>query len=203
MQDIDFDFINNYLKNHNSLIFPTETIYGIWCDARSDRAVQRLLDLTYRPQDKGIITLCSSLQMIEEYAYIRYDLERKIIQKFMPWPLTIILDSRHILSSLVEQPNSTIWVRIPNHPIALALIRHYGSWLVTKSANISGRLPPINFDMIDPYFTTQGIMMIDGWSCPLCIASTIVHVIDEHHFTILREGSITHEDIDSFINANW
>ncbi len=201
MQDIDFDCINDYLKDNNSLIFPTETVYGIWCDARNDSAVQNLLNLTHRPQEKGINVLCASLQMIEEYAYIRYPLEKKIIQKFMPWPLTIILDSKHVLSWLVEQSNGTIWVRIPDHSIALDIIKQYGSWLATKSANASGHVAPVSFDMIDNYFCKKNVMMVDGGTCPLCVASTIVRVIDKNNFTILRQGSITEEDIRETIEV--
>jgi L-threonylcarbamoyladenylate synthase len=107
--------------------------------------------------------LCDSIEMIEAYATIRFESERKIIKKLMPWPLTIILDSKHVLSPLLEQSNGTIGVRIPDHNIALWIIRHYGHGLATKSANITGWVPPISIDMIDPYFIENEIMIIDGW----------------------------------------
>ncbi len=195
MQELDYKTIVSYLHLDHSLIFPTETVYGLWCNATSDRAVQNLLELTFRPQEKGITTLCNSIEMIESYATIRFESERKIIQKFMPWPLTIILDSKHILSPLLEQSNGTIGIRIPDHDIALWIISHYGHGLATKSANITGWIPPISTDMIDPYFIENEIMIIDGWVCPLRIASTIVRCSSDTEFEILRQGSITEGEI--------
>jgi len=201
MQELDYQIINHYLKSGKSLIFPTETVYGLWCDAMSDHAIQQLLELTFRPQEKGITTLCSSIEMIEDYAVIRFESERKLIQKLMPWPLTIILDSKHVLSPVLEQSNGTIGVRIPDHEIALSIIHQYGHGLATKSANITGWVPPISIDMIDPYFRENEIMIIDGWFCPLRIASTIVRCSSETEFEILRQGSITEEDIREVLNS--
>jgi L-threonylcarbamoyladenylate synthase len=195
MQYIDHSLINDYLKSWKSLIFPTETVYGLWCDATSDEAVTSLLSLTFRPQEKGITTLCDSSDMIEKYAIIRFESERKVITKFMPWPLTIVLESRHVLSPLLEQANGTIGVRIPDHEIPLSLIHHYWHGLATKSANITGWVPPVSTNMIDPYFIEQNTMIIDGWVCSLCVASTIVCFSSETDFEVLRQGSITEEEI--------
>lgn len=201
MQELNFELINNYLKDNNSLIFPTETVYGLGCDAKSDTAVHNLLELTFRPQEKWITTLCDSIQMIEHYAHIRFLSERKIIENYMPWPLTIILDSRHVLSPLLEQSNWTIWVRIPDHDVALSIIRHYGHGLATKSANITWWIPPTSISMIDSYFHNHNIMMIDGWECSIRIASTIVRFSSENDFEILRKGSITEEEIRKVISV--
>lgn len=201
MQELDFDRINAYLKAYRSLIFPTETVYGLGCDARSDKAIQNLLDLTFRPQEKGITTLCDSSEMIESYAIINFEAERKIMKKFMPWPLTLIVESKHVLSPLLEQSNGTIGVRIPDCDIALSIIYNYGSGLATKSANITGWVPPISVDMIDLYFTEKETMIIDGWVCPLRIASTIVRFSSETDFEILRQGSITEEEIRGVISS--
>lgn len=195
MQELNFELINNYLQENNSLIFPTETVYGLGCDARSDTAVQNLLELTFRPQEKGITTLCDSVDMIEKYGIIRFQSERELIKKFMPWPLTLILESKHVLSPLLEQSNWTIWVRIPNHDIALSIIRHYWYGIATKSANITGWIPPTSISMIDSYFNENNIMIVDGWECPLRIASTIVRFVSETNFEILRQGNISEADI--------
>jgi L-threonylcarbamoyladenylate synthase len=145
--------------------------------------------------------LCDSIEMIENYATIRFESERKIIKKLMPWPLTIILDSRHVLSPLLEQSNGTIGIRIPDCAIALDIIHQYRHGLATKSANITGWIPPISIDMIDPYFIKNDIMIIDGWFCPLRIASTIVRFSSDTEFEILRKGSITEEEIREIISC--
>jgi L-threonylcarbamoyladenylate synthase len=117
----------------------------------------------------------------------------------MPGPLTLILPSKHVLSPLLEQSNWTIWVRIPDNDIALSLIRNYGHGLATKSANITGWIPPTDCDMVDSYFIEKNIMIVDGWDCPLRIASTIVSFSSETEFEILRQGSISIDEINSII----
>lgn len=107
------------------MIFPTDTVYGIGCDASNEQAVQDLFELTERPVHKGMIVLCDSLRMIEQYAEIRFDLEKRMIENCMPGPLTIILDSKHELSPILEQANGTIGMRIPDHDIALDLITSF------------------------------------------------------------------------------
>ena len=119
----------------------------------------------------------------------------------MPWPLTLILNSKNILSSFLEQANWTIWVRIPDFQIAIDIIRNYGSGLATKSANITGWIPPISINMIDPYFKENKIMIIDWWESPLRIASTIVRFSSESEFEILRQGSITATEIRTVIDS--
>lgn len=199
MQEYNFSLLQQCLDNNWSIIFPTETVYGLWCNAMSDVAINNLLKLTYRPQEKWITTLCDSIDMIQQYAHIRYETELKIINHFMPWPLTMILESKHILSPLLEQANGTVWVRIPDHEIPLNIIRQYGNGLATKSANITWKTPPISFDMIDPYFENNNIPMVDGGICPLRISSTIIRVVTENEFIVLREGSISADDIKTIL----
>jgi L-threonylcarbamoyladenylate synthase len=105
MKEVNYSKINSYLQDNNSLIFPTETVYGLGCDATSDVAIQNLLELTFRPQEKGITTLCHNVEMIESYAEIRFSAERKLMKYCMPGPLTLILPSKHVLSPLLEQSN--------------------------------------------------------------------------------------------------
>ncbi len=198
MQDILWAL--HVLKEGKCLIFPTDTVYGIGCDASNEQAVQDLFELTERPVHKGMIVLCDSLRMIEQYAEIRFDLEKRMIENCMPGPLTIILDSKHELSPILEQANGTIGMRIPDHDIALDLITSFWSPLATKSANISGLIPPTSVDEIDDYFVEQGIMIVNGGVCDIQIPSTIVRVTDEDDFQIVRQGSMTEDEIRELVD---
>lgn len=197
MQDIQT--IIQILSSGKPVIYPTDTVYGLWCDAANDVAVENLYTLTSRPEHKGLIVLCDSLNMIEKYGEIRFELEKRIIEHCMPWPLTLILDSRHELSALVEQPNGTLWVRIPDHDIALDIITAFGRPIATKSANRSGMVAPTDVNEIDSYFIDHWVMIIDGGICDIQIPSTIIRVIDEDDFQILRQGSMSEDEIRELI----
>ncbi len=188
------------LADGKSIIYPTDTVYGIGCDASNEQAVQYIFDITDRPSVKWLIILCDSVEMIEQYAEIHFETERKIIENGMPWPLTLVLDSKHELPLLLEQANGTIGVRIPDHDLALDIISWFWKPLATKSANRAGLLPPTNADEIDPYFAEQWIEILDDGEVDIQVPSTIVRVIDEGQFQILREWSITEDDIRELID---
>lgn len=198
MQDIST--IVKELSSGKSIIFPTDTVYGIGCDAANEQAVQDLFELTERPDHKGMIVLCDSLRMIEQYTDIHFDLERKIIENCMPGPITLILDSKHELSPMLEQANGTLGVRIPDHDIALDIITAFWSPVATKSANVSWLMPPTSVDEIDKYFIDQWVVIIDGWICDIQIPSTIIRVTDEDDFQIIRQGSMTEDEIRDLIH---
>lgn len=103
------------------------------------------------------------------------------------------------LGDHVAQADDTIGVRIPNHPLALQLISQVGKPLATKSANRSGLEPPRTMQDIDPYFTDHEITILDGGETPVAIPSTIVRVESEDTFTILRQGRITADMIQSLL----
>lgn len=196
----DLSIIIATLSSGQPIIFPTDTVYWLWCDASNDTAVQYIFELTNRPEEKWLVVLCDSLRMIEQYAEIRFDLEKRIIESCMPWPLTIILDSKHELSSMTEQSNGTLGVRIPDHDMALDIITAYWKPISTKSANMTGMLPPTNIDEIDEYFVDEGILIIDGGEADVQIPSTIIRVIDDDDFQIIRQGSMSEEEIRELID---
>ena len=187
------------LKQGELLIFPTDTVYGLGCDASSEEAVQQVFDITNRPLGKWLIILCSSLEMIERYAEIRSEAEKTIIEEAMPGSVTLILDSKHELPSLLEQANGTIGVRIPDHDLALSIIEWLDCPLATKSANLSGLLPPTDVDEIDEFFVEQWVAILDGGEVDVQVPSTIVRISEEWHLQILREGAVSEEELRDLI----
>lgn len=183
------------LEQEKSIIFPTDTVYWIGCDATNPEALQNLLTLTQRPSHKWLIILCDSLEMIEQYAEINSPLEKLIIEELMPGALTLILDSKNELPSIVGKPNGTIWVRIPDEDVTLDLISKFWKPIATKSANITGMLPPTEVNEIDRIFIDAWITIIDGWVSDIQMPSTILRITDDDNFQILRSGSVTEEEI--------
>lgn len=137
------------LKNGGTILYPTDTIWGIGCDATNEEACQKILKLKDRPDDKSFILLVDSFQMLEKYVPdfhpICYDLA-DITEK----PLTIIYPSVKGIAKSVPGADGTIGIRITKDPICLKLIRSIRKPIVSTSANVSGKSSPTIYTEIDP-----------------------------------------------------
>lgn len=143
------------LKNGQVILYPTDTIWGIGCDATNENACQRILDIKQRPENKSFILLADSFQMIEKYIPefpdVCYDLA-----DLAERPLTIIYPNAKSLAPSVLAEDGSVGIRLTKDPICLKLIRSIRKPLVSTSANISGMPHPTCFDEIDPLIL-QGV----------------------------------------------
>lgn len=132
------------LKSGGTILYPTDTIWGIGCDATNEEACQKILKLKERPKDKSFIVLMDSVQMLEKYVpefnEVCYDLI-----DLTDSPLTIIYPSVKGLAPSVVAEDGTVGIRITKDPICLKLIRAIRKPIVSTSANISGQPVPLNF----------------------------------------------------------
>ena len=136
------------LKADGIVIFPTETVYGIGGNALSNDVVDRVYAAKKRPRDKAVNIMVSSIEQVEKYAEITCDLERKIIEKFMPGPITIILKKKANFGDYFTADNDTIGVRIPNQKVINAILDKVDFPLIAPSANISGKEGTISKEQI-------------------------------------------------------
>ena len=183
------------IKNGGTVVFPTETVYGIGVNALNENAVKRLYQVKERPIDKPISLLISNIEMIEQVAKDITDMEYGLIKEFFPGPLTIILNKKDIVPDMVTAGGSTVGVRMPANGIAIKLIEYAGVPIAAPSANISGNPSGTELNTIMNEFKGNVDYYIDGGKSELGLASTIVQVIDGMP-QILREGSITKEQIE-------
>ncbi|TSJ48042.1 L-threonylcarbamoyladenylate synthase [Fluviicola chungangensis] len=137
------------LQAGKTILYPTDTIWGIGCDATNEAACQRILEIKKRPENKSFILLADSFQMIEKYipefpdvCYDLVDLSDK--------PLTIIYPNAQGLAPSVLAQDGSVGIRLTKDPVCLSLIRGIRKPLVSTSANISGKPFPTNFSSIDP-----------------------------------------------------
>jgi len=137
------------LKTGKTILYPSDTIWGIGCDATNEAACQRILEIKERPENKSFILLADSFQMIEKYipefpsvCYDLVDLSDK--------PLTIIYPNAQGLAPGVLAEDGSVGIRLTKDPICLSLIRSIRKPIVSTSANISGEPFPPNFKDIDP-----------------------------------------------------
>lgn len=143
------------LKNGQVILYPTDTIWGIGCDATNENACQRILEIKQRPENKSFILLADSFQMIEKYipAFpdVCYDLA-----DLAERPLTIIYPNAKGLAPSVLAEDGSVGIRLTKDPICLKLIHSIRKPLVSTSANLSGGLHPTCFDEINPLIL-QGV----------------------------------------------
>jgi L-threonylcarbamoyladenylate synthase len=142
------------LKTGKTILYPSDTIWGLGCDATNEKACQRILEIKQRPENKSFILLVDSFQMIEKYipefpavCYDLVDLSDK--------PLTIIYPNAQGLAPSVLAPDGSVGIRLTKDPLCLSLIRSIRLPIVSTSANISGQPFPTNFGRIDNKIKTQ------------------------------------------------
>lgn len=121
--------------------FPTETVYGLGANALDDEAVKKIFAAKGRPSDNPLIVHVASIEQAEAVAEVS-SLARKLMEAFWPGPLSIVLPKKDGVAARVTAGQPTVAVRMPNHPVALALIRAAGVPIAAPSANLSGKPSP-------------------------------------------------------------
>ena len=177
------------IRRGELVAFPTETVYGLGANAFDPNAVRAIFSIKQRPNDKPLSLHVASVEMIDRLAIIS-DIAERLIEKFLPGPLTLILPSR--------SSNSTIGIRMPDNDTALALIRAAGVPIAAPSANISGRPSPRTAQEVLAELDGKIPLILDGGECRIGVASTIVDVSTDE-LKILRAGSITRGAINDAI----
>ena len=187
------------IKDGGIVVFPTETVYGIGTNGLDEEAVKRLFEVKHRPIEKPISLLVSNMEMVGQIAKDITDIEYKIMEAFFPGPLTIILKKKGNVPDIITAGKETVGIRMPSGEIARKIVEYANVPIAAPSANISGEPSGTNIKNIIKSFDGQVDYFIDGGESKLGISSTIVQVIDGVPH-ILREGSITKEQIEKLIN---
>jgi L-threonylcarbamoyladenylate synthase len=183
------------LQQGGIVAYPTDTLYGLGASMTNRQAVERIYRVKQRPPDMALPLLVSSVDKIEALAETVPEVARKLIQKFLPGALTIVLPASPSVPDIITAGGRTVAVRIPAHPVPLALIEGIGTPLVGTSANLSGRPSPLTAAEVYEQLGSKADLIIDdGNPCP-GTASTIVDVTGEVP-VILREGAISREEIE-------
>lgn len=186
-------------KKTDLISFPTDTVYGIGANIFSEAAIKKIYQTKHRPENKPLAVLCASIEQILLVAK-EIPLEiKKLIDKFMPGPLTVILPKREEVPNYITSNLDTIGVRIPNHQVALTILKQIGP-LATTSANISGRSSLSNSKDVIKLLGDNIDIIIDGGITSIGVPSTVVSYID-NKLNIIREGSISKEMIIEIIKS--
>lgn len=187
--------LSSDLNNGAVAIFPTETVYGIGTSAFSLTGVRRIYALKGRQWRKPLAVLVADLSAAVPLVEIIPPEAERLAHAFWPGPLTLIFKASP-LGRLITGGLETIGVRIPDHPVALSILRSAGIPLATTSVNKSGDEPAISGREARKLFGTQVEWLIDGGVCQVKLASSVVD-LSHFPFTVKREGSITKQALEA------
>lgn len=189
----------NLLKENEVVAFPTETVYGLGGNAKVDEAVLKIFEAKGRPSDNPLIIHISKLEQLQEFVEEIPEHAAILMEKFWPGPLTIIFQKKEgVLANTATAGLSTVAVRMPEHPLALALIDAAGLPIAAPSANRSGRPSPTTAKHVWEDLNGKVSAIVDGGPTGIGVESTVLDCTAEIP-QILRPGGITQEEIESVI----
>ncbi|TDL51729.1 threonylcarbamoyl-AMP synthase [Paenibacillus dendritiformis] len=174
-----------------TVAFPTETVYGLGADARDTRAVERIFAAKGRPSDNPLIVHIADIAMLDELVEPFGDTARRLMDRFWPGPLTIVLPARPgAVSPRVTAGLDTVGVRMPAHDTALALIRAAACPVAAPSANRSGRPSPTRAEHVTEDLNGRIGGIVDGGPTGVGVESTVVELHGDR-IHVLRPGGVT------------
>ncbi|MEK8022695.1 MAG: L-threonylcarbamoyladenylate synthase [Candidatus Hydrogenedentota bacterium] len=182
------------LRDGELVAFPTETVYGLGADAMNPAAVEAIFLAKRRPPDNPLIAHVADREML---LLLARDIPRQadqLINRFWPGALTLVLARKENVPAIMSAGLPSIAVRMPNHRVALDLIRQAGTPIAAPSANRSGRPSPTNARHVADEFGDDIAAIIDGGPCALGVESTVLDVTREP-CRILRPGGVTREQL--------
>ena len=184
------------LKGGGLLAFPTDTVYGLGAAANNYKAVARIYEVKERSQNMPLPLLLGSLSQVEEITKRMPPLARCLAERFWPGGLTMVLPRASSVLDIVTAGGSTVGVRVPAHPVPLALINGLGAPVIGTSANLSGKPSAVSAAEIAAQFGNVLDLIIDGGRSYGSRESTIIDATKEVP-VVLREGAIPIAELES------
>jgi L-threonylcarbamoyladenylate synthase len=177
---------------------PTETVYGLAGNAYSEIALKKIFALKKRPFYNPLIVHIKSVEYLNTIARDIPDIALKLAKEFWPGPLTLVLKKQSHISDLVTAGKETVAIRVPNHPVALALLEQLDFPLAAPSANPFGSISPTTAVHVLDYFEDELAFILEGGTCERGVESTIIGFEDNNPI-LYRYGSISVEEIEQVV----
>jgi len=182
------------LQKGGVIAFPTDTVYGLGADAFNSTAVERIYEIKNRPKHRQLPLLIAATEQLTALADPIPEIAWFLARRFWPGGLTLVLPKTDSVPAYLA-PGPTIAVRVPDHPVCLALIQRLGNPIIGTSANISGQPAALTAEEVGQQLERKIDFIINGGKCPGGKESTVVDVTHEPPI-ILRQGIISSNEID-------
>lgn len=180
--------------------FPTETVYGLGADAFSDSSIRKVFEAKGRPSDNPLIVHISDTELIGTISATFPEIGWTLARTFWPGPLTMVVPKADRISNLVTAGLDSVAVRMPNHPVALSMIRKLGRGIVAPSANISGRPSPTTARHVYDDLNGRIDLILDSGATRIGVESTVLDITVTPP-VILRKGGLSKEAIETVIGS--
>jgi L-threonylcarbamoyladenylate synthase len=188
------------LRQGRLVAFPTETVYGLGADASNPDAVAAIFKAKGRPADHPLIVHIGDVACLGDWASVMPEAALKLAQRFWPGPLAIILNKKPEVPLAVTGGQQTVGLRMPDHPVALALLRCFGGGIAAPSANRFCRISPTQAAHVSEELGDAVDMILDGGSCQVGVESTIIDLSGDRP-KLLRPGHITVGEIEPVLQT--
>ena len=190
------------LRTGGVVAFPTETVYGLGADALSEHAVAQVFAIKQRPTFDPLIVHIADRQTVPQYASRIDDRARALMERFWPGPLTLVLPKQPIIPDLVTAGMQTVALRMPDHPIALALLRSTDRPIAAPSANPFGYVSPTTAQHVQETLGESIEIILDGGPCSIGVESTVCALTNEdEEAVLLRPGGVSLEELEAVIGS--
>jgi L-threonylcarbamoyladenylate synthase len=187
------------LREGGLVAFPTETVYGLGADATNDHAVARIFAAKSRPEINPLISHLATVDEAEAHGRFS-ESARKLARAFWPGPLTIVIErsANCSISHLCSAGLESVALRVPNHPLALALLKEVGRPVAAPSANRSGRISPTTAEHVRRSLGSAVDMIVDGGPCKVGLESTVIQ-FEGDTVRLLRPGGLPRQEIERVV----
>lgn len=188
------------LRRGGLVALPTETVYGLGADASADDAVRRVFAVKGRPADHPLIVHVADADRLADWVAEVPPSARVLAAEFWPGPLTLLLRRGPRVSDVVTGGRPTVAVRVPAHPVTLAVLRAFGGGIAAPSANRFGKVSPTTAAHVRADLGDDVDMVLDGGPCAIGVESTIVDLTGARP-VVLRTGAITAERLSEVLGV--
>ncbi|NUT50226.1 MAG: threonylcarbamoyl-AMP synthase [Saccharothrix sp.] len=192
----DIEKAAGVLRAGGLVAMPTETVYGLGADVEDSAAVARVFQVKGRPPSHPLIVHVASAELLGDWVADVPDTARVLAERFWPGPLTLVLRRGSRVPLAATGGLDTVAVRVPAHPVALALLSAFGGAVAAPSANRFGSVSPTTADHVRAELGDAVDFVLDGGPCQVGVESTIVDAMNETP-AILRPGGVTREDLEA------
>ena len=173
------------LQKGGVIAYPTDTVYGLGCDLMNKSAIERLYQIKSMPREQSLAFICPDLSDISRYAIVENP-QYRVLKRCLPGPYTFILTATREVPKIVHMKQKTVGIRVPNHPVPIAIARELGRPLISTTAAFAGEGP-----IVDPWELSERFhgleVVIDAGECGE-VPTTVVD-LSEGDVHVVREGA--------------
>jgi L-threonylcarbamoyladenylate synthase len=197
----DLQLAIDLLIDGKLVAIPTETVYGLAANAFNELAVAKIYQAKNRPQFNPLILHSNSLARFKSWGIELPKEAIRLAEKFSPGPITFVVPKSNLIPDLVTAGHNSVAIRIPNHPLTLALLSELSFPVAAPSANKSGSISPTQATDVEEQFRNEIAAVLDGGTCNIGLESTIISFM-ENHPKLLRLGGLSLEEIEEVLGKS-